>query len=52
MKDIRGEFDHEDWYVPVSTDVRNDLTAIEKKNEALIKRYEKYAAEYYDDFGR
>ncbi len=52
MKDVRSEYDREDWYIPVSTDVRNELTAIEKKNEVLIKRYEKYAAEYYDDFGR
>lgn len=52
MKDIRQEFDREDWYVPMSTDVRNQLTEIEKKNEALIKRYEKYAANFYDDFGR
>ncbi len=52
MKDMRTQFDTEDWYIPVSTDVRTVLTDIEKKNEALIKRYEKYAAEYYDDFGR
>lgn len=52
MKDMRSEFDRQDWYMPMSTDVRNDLTEIEKKNEALIKRYEKYAAEFYDDFGR
>lgn len=52
MKDMRSQFDKEPWYMPVSTDVRNSLTEIEKKNEALIKRYEKYAAEFYDDFGR
>jgi YARHG domain len=52
MQDMRAKFDHEDWYMPVSTDVRGQLTEIEKKNEALIKRYEKYAAEFYDDFGR
>jgi YARHG domain len=52
MKDMRNEFDKQDWYMPMSTDVRNNLTEIEKKNEALIKRYEKYAAEFYDDFGR
>ena len=28
------------------------LTDIEKKNIALIKRYEKYADDYGDDFGR
>jgi hypothetical protein len=52
MKDMRQEFDQQDWYMPMSTDVRSQLTEIEKKNEALIKRYEKYAAEFYDDFGR
>ncbi len=52
MKDMRSEFDPQEWYMPVSTDVRGSLTAIEKKNEVLIKRFEKYAAEYYDDFGR
>lgn len=41
-----------DWYIPVSTDVSNELTDIEKKNIELIKRYEKHAATYYDDFGR
>lgn len=52
MKDIRREFDYIDWYMPVSIDVRKDLTPIEKKNIALINRYEKYAKEYYDDYGR
>ncbi len=52
MKDMRELFDREDWYIPMNTDIRNELTAVEKKNEALIKRYEKYAAEFYDEFGR
>jgi hypothetical protein len=52
MKDMRNEFDRQEWYMPMNTDVRAELTAIEKKNEALIKRFEKYAAEFYDDFGR
>jgi hypothetical protein len=52
MKDMRREFDKQDWYMPMSTDVRNELTEIEKKNEVLIKRYEKYAAEFYDSYGR
>lgn len=52
MKDMRSEFDRQDWYIPMNTDVRTELTAIEKKNETLIKRFEKYAAEFYDDFGR
>jgi hypothetical protein len=52
MKDMREHFDHEDWYMPLHTDIRKDLTTIEVKNAELIKRYEKYAQEYYDDYGR
>lgn len=51
-KDVREFFESYDWYVPFSTDVRSDLTEIEKANIALIKRYEAYAEDYYDDFGR
>ncbi len=52
MKDMRAYFDNQDWYMPMNTDIRNMLTEIEKKNVDLIKQYEKYAAEYYDSFGR
>lgn len=41
-----------DWYMPVTSDVTSLLTEIEKKNIALIKRYEKHAEKYYDEFGR
>lgn len=51
-KDLRQQFEDKDWYVPNTVDVRKDLTEIEKKNIALIKKYEKYAEEYGDDFGR
>ena len=51
-KDLRQQFEDKDWYVPNTTDVRNDLTEIEKKNIALIKKYEKYVEEHGDDFGR
>lgn len=40
------------WYMPVSTDVRNDLTELEKKNIDLLKRYEEHAEKYYDEYGR
>lgn len=40
------------WYMPVSTDVRNDLTELEKKNIDLIKRFEEHAEKYYDEYGR
>ncbi len=40
------------WYMPISTDVREELTTIEHNNIALIKRYEQHADRYYDYFGR
>ncbi|MGD1840589.1 MAG: YARHG domain-containing protein [Thermonemataceae bacterium] len=49
---MRFVFDHIDWYMPVSTDVRNQLTALELKNIDLLTRYEQHAARYYDSFGR
>lgn len=52
LRDIRQQFDGEEWYMPVSTDVRKKLTTIEVKNEKLIKNFEKYAEESYDDYGR
>jgi hypothetical protein len=52
MRDVRIYFDQQDWYMPVTTDVRGTLTSIEKENMALLKRYEEYAAEYYDEYGR
>jgi len=50
---MRYFFDsHIDWYIPVSTDIRGQLTSLEKKNIDLIKRYEQHAERYYDYFGR
>lgn len=50
---MRFIFDHGvDWYMPVSTDIRAQLTSLEKKNIALLKRYEQHAERYYDVFGR
>jgi hypothetical protein len=51
-KNLREMFEDKDWYIPNTVDVKNDLTEIEKKNIALIKRYEKYAEDYGDDYGR
>ena len=52
-KRIRYVFDHHvDWYIPVSTDVRAELTQLEVANIDLIKRYEAHANRYYDTFGR
>ena len=41
-----------DWYIPISTDIRNQLTDLEKENIELLKRYEEHAEKYYDYFGR
>lgn len=51
-KHLRQQFENEDWYVPNTVDIKGYLTDIEKKNIALIKRYEKYADEYGDEYGR
>lgn len=51
-KALRKQFENQDWYVPITTNIKDDLTEIEKKNIVLIKRYEKYAEEFGDDFGR
>jgi hypothetical protein len=50
---MREVFDlNTDWYIPVSTNVTSQLTPLELKNIALLKRYEKHATKYYDSFGR
>lgn len=51
-KDLRLAFEGYDWYTPVTNDVKDDLTEIEKANIALLTRYEKYAEKHYDEFGR
>ncbi|HEX7261194.1 MAG TPA: YARHG domain-containing protein, partial [Luteolibacter sp.] len=52
LADMREHFDKLDWYMPVAIDITTKLTKVEKSNAELIKRYEKYSAEYYDGFGR
>jgi hypothetical protein len=51
-KDLRQQFENQEWYVPHTVDIKDFLTEVEKKNIALIKRYEKYAEEYGDEYGR
>lgn len=51
-REMRDMFENQDWYIPNNTDVRSVLTPVEKKNIELIKRYEKYAEDYGDEFGR
>ena len=52
LADMREHFDKLDWYMPMAIDITTKLTKTEKNNAALIKRYEKYTEEHYDDFGR
>ena len=52
LADMREYFEKLDWYMPTAVDITNKLTKIEKSNAELIKRYEKYSAEFYDGFGR
>lgn len=51
-KEMRQMFEKAEWYVPNTVDIKGLLTDVEKKNIALIKRYEKYAEEYGDEYGR
>jgi hypothetical protein len=52
IKDMRYYFEDQDWYMPVTTDIRRDLTTTEMANIELIYEYETYYEEYYDEFGR
>jgi hypothetical protein len=49
---LRIFFDSQEWYIPIFSDIKVELTEIEKKNIALLLLYEKNAKEYYDYFGR
>ena len=49
---LHAYFDKQPWYIPISTNVKQYLTEIEKANIELLLRYEKNAKEYYDVFGR
>ena len=51
-KEWRSMFEVDDWYVPNTASIKNLLTPIEKKNIALILRYEEYATDYGDEYGR
>ncbi|MBF4518078.1 YARHG domain-containing protein [Flavobacterium sp. ANB] len=51
-KTVRQFFDSVDWYIPVSDNVNSELTNVEKENVVLLKRFEKYAENNYDSFGR
>lgn len=48
----RNFFEQTDWYIPVSDNVDNELSTMEKDNVALLNRFIKYAEDKYDSFGR
>jgi thioredoxin-related protein len=45
-------YDKHEWYIPVHTNIKEELTEIEKNNIKLLLIYEKNTEEYYDEFGR
>ncbi len=49
---IRRIFDAKDWYIPMSVDIRDQLTELEARNIDMLYNYEDYYEEYYDSFGR
>lgn len=51
-KSFRQFFDYVDWYIPITDDVSGKLTQLEKENIALLNRFQKYAEDNYDTFGR
>lgn len=51
-KSVRQFFDQVEWYAPVNSNVDGEITALEKTNIDLLKRFEKYAEDNYDSFGR
>ncbi|SDM03778.1 YARHG domain-containing protein [Chryseobacterium taihuense] len=48
----RSFFEQTDWYIPISNNVDNELSPMEKDNVALLNRFIKYAEDKYDEFGR
>lgn len=51
-KSFRQFFDYVDWYIPISNDVSGKLTLLEQNNIKLLDRFQKYAEDNYDTFGR
>lgn len=49
---FRHFFQQTDWYIPISPDVENELSPLEKENVVLLNRFIKYAEDKYDQFGR
>jgi len=51
-KSFRQFFDPVDWYIPVTDDMSGKLTLTEQKNIVLLNKFQKYAEDNYDSFGR
>lgn len=51
-KAYRQFFDPVDWYIPVTDDMSGKLTKVEQQNIVLLNRFQKYAEDNYDSFGR
>ena len=49
---MRYYFEDQDWYMPITTDIRTAITDVEVKNIELIYEYETYYEDNYDSFGR
>lgn len=49
---FRSFFEQTDWYIPVSNDVEQELTPMEKSNIKMLSRFIAYAEDKYDSFGR
>lgn len=49
---IRRIFDAKDWYIPMSVDIRDQLSELEAVNIDMLYNYEDYYEEYYDSYGR
>jgi hypothetical protein len=50
--DMRNYFMAQPWYNPLYNNVLDRLSDVEKKNVALIKRYESFQEEFGGDFAR
>ena len=52
-KEIESQFfDKVSWYIPVYDKVEEKLSSLEKQNIKLLLKFEKYANDNYDYFGR
>lgn len=49
---MRATFEAMDWYMPTTTDASVSFTELEVKNIEVLKRYESYATDTYNSYGR